>query len=337
MHRDFLPYLCDPHTREPLELTVIEERGGRVLTGTLRSSTASYPIVRGIPRFAGYDDSANYTGSFSYQWQKWSRIQFDGENVGGPMANYTGAMWDRICGTAGKDLTGKVLVDIGCGPGRFIDVARRRGARVIGLDLSGAVEAAQENFAGDPAVLICQADVLHPPVVAAAMDGAYSIGVLHHTPDPREGFRHMAALVKPGGNVAVCVYTKGGYYDFPTVKAWRTLFKALWPVLQHRPPLAYAWLAANVIQPLTRSIPILGQAVRLLLPYCPLPDRRWTLLDTFDSVTPSYQSAHETYEVFSWFKSAGLVEVEPSDWGYTAFHGRASPVPVPIAAASGER
>jgi len=52
-----------------------------------------------------------------------------------------------------------------------------------------------------------------------------------------------------------------------------------------------------------------------------LADRRWSLLDTFDSVTPTHQSFHESYEVFQWFKKAGLSNIEPSDWGSTSFHG----------------
>lgn len=44
-------------------------------------------------------------------------------------------------------------------------------------------------------------------------------------------------------------------------------------------------------------------------------------LDTFDSITPGFQSAHESYEVFQWFKKAGLIEIEPSNWGFTSYHG----------------
>ncbi len=49
---------------------------------------------------------------------------------------------------------------------------------------------------------------------------------------------------------------------------------------------------------------------------------RWSILDTFDSVTPSYQSAHEAYEVFQWLKTNGLVEIETSNWGFATYNGR---------------
>ena len=56
---------------------------------------------------------------------------------------------------------------------------------------------------------------------------------------------------------------------------------------------------------------------------CPsmiLPDTERSLLDTFDSVTPRYQSTHECHEVFAWLKRAGFVDIEPTAWGSTTFH-----------------
>ena len=36
----------------------------------------------------------------------------------------------------------------------------------------------------------------------------FSIGVLHHSPDPRRAFAQVAARVKPGGRLAVWLYRK---------------------------------------------------------------------------------------------------------------------------------
>jgi hypothetical protein len=80
--------------------------------------------------------------------------------------------------------------------------------------------------------------------------------------------------------------------------------------------------------------PALSKAVRALLPCIQLADARWSVLDTFDSVTPSYQSAHEVYEVFEWLRGAGFGEIEPSDWGFPAFRAR---VHGGVATASGTR
>jgi hypothetical protein len=116
------------------------------------------------------------------------------------------------------------------------------------------------------------------------------------------------------------VYGKGGYYDFPTVRLWRGLFNRLWPWFGHYPPLAYSYLTAYGLRPLA-SVPVVGKAVRGLVPFVPLPDVRWSLLDTFDSVTPSFQSAHTADEVDAWMRRCGLEQIEQSSWGSTAFHG----------------
>jgi len=320
VHIQFAPHFVDPVTGARLELRISERQGESVISGELRSPTSSYPIVRGVPRFV---ESCNYTGSFGYQWNRWPRLQFDSENVGRPMQGHTGRMFESITGA--NRLDGQLVVDLGCGPGRFVEIARQKGARVIAIDYSAAVEAAAQNFAGDSEVCVCQADALALPLRAASVDGVYSIGVLHHTPDPSRGVAQAARITRPEGWIALSVYGKGGYYDFPSVQFWRRMFQRLWPLAGPIPPLAYSYATAYGLRPLAQIPGIgsaLGKAARLAFPFVPLPDVRWSVLDTFDSVTPSYQSAHTPYEVFDWLRAAGLVDIEPSPWGIGAFRAR---------------
>lgn len=323
MHKQFLDYLVDPETGADLTLEAEAWRGDRVETGALVSDRNRYPIVGGIPRFVPMGE--NYSGSFGYQWNrgKWSRIQFEGENVGKPMEGWTRRMWERIVGfdAGGADVRGKVIADIGCGPGRFVDVARAKGAKVIGIDYSRAVEAARANFPDDPDVCICQADALRSPIRPGSVDGAFSIGVLHHTPDPKQGVAQAFRILKEGGWFALSVYTAGRYYGQPNVQFVRRVMKRLWPVLGAYPALAYTYATVLALYPIDRGLPRLAGAVGRVLPHISLPDVNWSLLDTFDSITPSYQSAHTNVEVFGWLKAAGFREIEPTDWGFTSAHG----------------
>jgi len=52
---------------------------------------------------------------------------------------------------------------------------------------------------------IVQADIYNLPF-PRQFDYAFSVGVLHHLPDPRAGFRSLAAKVKAGGHLSAWVY-----------------------------------------------------------------------------------------------------------------------------------
>ncbi len=59
-----------------------------------------------------------------------------------------------------------------------------------------------------PGVTVVRADLLDLPLAERAFDLAFSIGVLHHSPDPRRAFAQVAARVKPGGRLAVWLYRR---------------------------------------------------------------------------------------------------------------------------------
>jgi SAM-dependent methyltransferase len=323
MHREFARYFVDPQTKAPLTLEVTRDdlRGGEVIEGRFicASTGSEYPIVNGIPRFVDHR-APEYAASFGYQWTRWPGVQFESRNVGKPMEGYTRQMWEAITGQTDGHVSGQVVLDIGCGPGRFIDVARMKGAKVIGIDYSRAVDAAAAQFKGDANVCICQADALNLPIATGAMHGAFSIGVLHHTPRPSRGVEEAARVIAPGGWLAIAVYGKGGYYDARMVNAWRRAFARMWTAWGHYPPLMYTY-GTVYLHRLLRPLPLVTRPVDLLFPSKDLPDLTWSLVDTFDSVTPSYQSAHECHEVFAWLKDAGLRDIEPTRWGPTSFRG----------------
>ncbi len=325
MHLQFASIFVDPVNGEPLQLEISERQGDIVLGGAFRSSRATFPIINGIPRFVPLSPDENYARNFGYQWNKWATLQFDSANSNGPMRGYSEMMWEKITAQTDElktpDQKSQVVLDIGCGSGRFIEIARNKGAKVVGIDFSLAVEAARENFAQDPDVCICQADALALPFLSGSFDGAYSIGVLHHTPNPELGVQEANRVVRPGGWFGLCVYGKGGYYDFPSVQIWRKLFSLLWPIFGHYPALIYSYFTVYAFRPLTKARP-LSKLVRGIFPFVNLADIRWSLLDTFDSVTPTYQSAHESFEVYQWFQKCGFEEIAPSNWGFTAYHAQ---------------
>lgn len=327
MHPKFMDLLCCPETGERFSLEIREQRvNGLIITGALRTRKGrTYPIVRGVPRFV---DEEAYADSFGVEWNRWPRTQFEFENIGRPMEGHTMRMWDRITHLSAEEIRDRTIVDFGCGPGRFLDIVRSKGGYAVGIDLSSAVDAARQNFSNDPDVLIVQGDLLHPPFRPGVMDGGYSIGVLHHTPDPAAGVASLANVVRPEGWLACCVYSKDDFYDFPSLQRLRKVHQALKPFIGYKLATAYSYAAAYGIAPVLQKLKEFGwwktvQYIEKNLLVCVrLRDPRWRVLDVFDAITPAIATTHTPEEVRSWLEQAGCTGVRTTYWCPTSFAAR---------------
>lgn len=202
MKETLLSYLVCPSCEGPLALSVRDAEQREIIEGELRCSacTTAFPITSGIPRFANPDrvdgDKRATAASFGWQWQHFTQ-QDD---------RYAEQFLGWIAPVTPDFFRDKVVLEAGCGKGRHTQLAARWGARdVIGIDLSAAVETAYAATRSFPNAHIIQADIYHLPL-ARKFDYAFSVGVLHHLPDPRGGFVSMSAKVKPGGHVSAWVY-----------------------------------------------------------------------------------------------------------------------------------
>ena len=257
---------------------------------------ASFPLVGGVARFVG--DEA-YSRSFGFQWNRFGRTQLDSAN-GTTRSRYT---FLEKTGWSMDDLRGKSVLDAGCGMGRFAEVCAGAGAEVHALDLSAAVDAAWHNLKHRPNVRLYQADIMKLPFPEASFDFIYSIGVLHHTPDTRAAFLVLPPLLKPGGAIAIWVYSAElrkavGGESLRKVTS-RLPKRWLLPFCRFAVPLYYL-----------HRIPRLGIATSRCIPTSMDPDPRWRWLDTFDWYSPRYQWKHTYEEVEAWFKEAGLVGIQ---------------------------
>jgi SAM-dependent methyltransferase len=113
------------------------------------------------------------------------------------------------------DLAGLIVLDAGCGSGKFAFAAAEAGAKiVIAVDISDAVDVAFANLRGVPAAHVVQASIYQLPLRPTSIDFAYSIGVLHHLAGPQKGFRQILPLIRPGGRVFVWLYALEGNEAF---------------------------------------------------------------------------------------------------------------------------
>src|SRR5205814_6750829 len=100
------------------------------------------------------------------------------------------------------------VLDAGCGAGRFAEVAAARGANLVALDMSSAVDAAAKTLAPFSNVDVVQGSILDPPLKRHSMAFAYCIGVAQHTPDPPRAVSQVIGTVRPGGRFAFSIYAR---------------------------------------------------------------------------------------------------------------------------------
>jgi len=260
---------------------------------------AEVPVIRGIPRFVASDA---YTTSFSFEWNRHKKTQLDDA-----ASRESEETFRAKTGLTPEEVAGRLVLDVGCGMGRFADVVSRWGGRVVGIDLSLAVEAAHANLGGRENVRILQADLFRLPFHHGSFDIVYSLGVLHHTPSCERAFRQLVPFVRPGGRLCVWVYG--------TMGPWER-FARLYRRVTVRMPKRLLHTLCHIAIPWHHvcRLPLLGPLLWIVLPVSRHPNPDWRVLDTFDWYSPEYQSLHTFPEVYRWFRSEGLVDIALLDF-----------------------
>lgn len=159
-----------------------------------------YKIERGVPRFADLSkieqDKAETAENFGWQWTHFTQAD----------EKYNEQFLGWIQPVKPDFFQGKIVLEGGCGKGRHTSLAASWGAaEVVGVDLSAAVESAFQATRHLPNAHVVQADIFKLPF-KRAFDYAFSVGVLHHTPDPKKAFVSLAGKVKRGGHVSAWIY-----------------------------------------------------------------------------------------------------------------------------------
>ena len=309
MNQDFIDFLEDYACKESFSLVNPAIIKNEITSGILSCKKASnnYNVRDSIPRFVS---SKSYAESFGREWQFFSKTQLD---------SYTGTTissdrWTSITGYKPEDMTDKVVLEVGCGAGRFLEIVAPYAKKLIGLDITTAVDIAYYNIHDRyPRVDFLQADLYEIPLKANSIDFIYSIGVLHHIPNTLKGIKALIPLIKPGGSIAIWVYCP----RFPLRILTHDIIRYFGCRCN---PEKVLWFTKKYVPFALKShrIPIVGKLFKYFLlwaadyPNLPIPNHLrldWAILDTFDTFATKIEKNFHEEEVINMFNDAGLTNV----------------------------
>ena len=314
MKRSLLRLLASPCCAAELEAELKWE-GDEAESGELRcrACAKSYPVLEGVPRLfqaSGLESGVVKTRErFAWEWDRYPGSLLEDK----PLFLEETQLDENV-------LPGKLVLDVGCGMGRYAAVAHELGAEMVAFDLSDACLRLTSRSRASTRLHVVQGDIHHPPFKKGLFDVIYSQGVLHHTSDTRIAFDRAAELVKPGGLLTVWLYGKAGRFsEFAT----NPLKEGRQGLAQYR-RLAWAvvglrHLVSDLIRAFTVRLP-LRAAYALCYPLAwlgALPavkyltfsvhrDFQVRLIENFDWISPPYQYHHTKEELAGWFAASGF-------------------------------
>jgi SAM-dependent methyltransferase len=268
----------------------------------------SFPVVGAVPRFVPHD---NYAGSFGFQWNQFEKTQIDSrvQTYRSRTRFLEETLWDS------ESLNNKLVLDAGCGAGRFSEIALGLGSRLIAVDFSSAVDTAQKNLKSDKK-LVVQADLSNLPIQSNSIDYIYCIGVLQHTKNPETIVKELVRCLKFGGELTLTFYEDSSWH----VKLYSKYLVR--PITKRIPPklllkilvkTSLIWFPLSswlfkLPQPLSRIF-------RFLIPIANYVEYEYksrqdalneAILDTFDMLSPAYDRPIKKSTVLRWIASSGV-------------------------------
>lgn len=240
-------------------------------------------------------NSDSYATSFGEQWNYFSETQLDSFNG----SKLTEKRFFDETGWSKDSLVDAVILDAGCGSGRFTEIAAKYAKTVISVDLSDAIFAIPKSVTDEGNVIRVHGDLRNLSLDFSKITHVFSIGVLQHTPKPYETLLNLVESMHPGSKFAFTAYASRWYTPLhpkylirPITK--RLPRKRLLSFLESALPKYFDFLM-SLVRPLrTRRL------FKFLIPIALYPEFEseltreklieFTILDTFDMWTPTYDS-----------------------------------------------
>lgn len=183
-----------------------------------RTAPRSFPIDR-----RGASMSSQLTETAQVQGELWSDA---GQDWSERFAPSFGPVWSA-CHDLARVTTGTRLLDIGCGCGGALGLARLRGAELTGLDAAPDLLGIARRRLPDGSFRT--GDMEHLPYEDETFDAVTLINSIMYAADPAEAIREAGRVLAPDGRLAMAVWAE------PAVCEFRHVMEAMRAVMPDPP------------------------------------------------------------------------------------------------------
>lgn len=252
----------------------------------------------------------DYSESFGLQWNKFIKTQLD---------SYTNTQISetrlrRMLGDLER-IKGKLILEIGCGSGRFTEILLKYGAVVVSVDMSDAVIANKKNFPISDDHHIVQADMNLLPFRDEVFDFVVCVGVLQHTPDTFNSINNSQRVLKKGGTYIFDHYTHTLSYFTKSTFLFRKIisffnteikYSIIEKIFNFFYPMHYAIRKYYVLQMILSRISPIHVYFKAYPELSDQFQKEWSLLDTHDSLADPYKRHLSKRKIFKFLNNSGF-------------------------------
>jgi len=237
---------------------------------------------------------------FGEQWGRYN----DNEGYYGSLELFSDMLFPFL---KPEDLKNCKVAEIGSGAGRIVNMLLESGVQhVVAVEPSDAFAVLARNVGNSEKVTCLKMTGDQLPAYGD-MDYVFSIGVLHHIPDPKPVVEAAYRALRSGGHFFVWLYGKEGN------EFYLAFIHPLRVITKHLPHFALAGLVWTIYYPLNLYIhfchrfPLPLRAYLLSIFEKMSPEKRRLII--YDQLNPAYAKYYTRQEAIKLLEDKGFVNV----------------------------
>jgi ubiquinone/menaquinone biosynthesis C-methylase UbiE/uncharacterized protein YbaR (Trm112 family) len=308
MRTSLTQVICCPSCKGNVVLSRRQKtRGEEIIEGELECVNChhSYDIQAGVPKMVvDVEKRKQIAERYGFEWAKRAEESFEDDTLYGKTEEEEINHFFTSFGIQPSDLSGKKVLDAGCGCGRLTRMLGPYCGEVFGMDVSLSINQVYDYCRVYDNINIMQADVLKLPFRANYFDFVWCNGVISYTQSGEEAFQSLSPLVKPGGRLFVRVFSNSN------LTAAEKLSKIFW--FSHKIPKQMLFYLCYVL-----AIP---WSITKYLLHRKHKSLKTNAFHLFDTLAHPF-TRHSEDEIQNWFKRQGFSVIRSRDEGGVAVSG----------------